>query len=171
MSGCAGARPSRVCEYTCCGARGGCHLTSLPDARSGFADIAHAYGVDLYQCGHVHNYLRFYPEYNGAVDKACASVPGVYQDPKYMITLVAGSPGCQEHISTDLGPADALVVSSLTYGFGLFKAINTTHATWQWVQTLKPTGSKVLSEPQYERVREVKDELTIIQTNHGPRAL
>ena len=63
---------------------------------------------------HVHNYERFYPEYNGAVDKSCVTSPGVYTDPKFMVTLVAGSPGCQEHISSENGPADALAVKSHT---------------------------------------------------------
>ena len=55
-------------------------------------------------------------------------------------------------------------------GFGLFTAHNTSHASWQWVQTLKPTGDRLPSgELDYVQVRNVQDTLTIVQTSHGPR--
>ena len=55
-------------------------------------------------------------------------------------------------------------------GFGLFNAHNTTHASWQWVQTLKPTGvDNEKGEPQFAQVRSVEDSLTMVVSHHGPR--
>ena len=83
-------------------------------------DLAHTYGIDLHIAGHIHTYQRFYPlrmqpygddpskpnNKPADVDLACASTgvqsTGVtienntYTDPKYMVTIVAGSPGNHE---------------------------------------------------------------------------
>jgi predicted MPP superfamily phosphohydrolase len=121
---------------------------------TGFEDLAHAYGVDLFLCGHVHNYERFYPQHHGKVD---SQEKHHYTNPKYMTTIVAGSPGCREKISHGSGPAKALAEHSLSYGYGHLKILNATHLTWEWQQTSK------------EAAREVLDHLTIVQNHHGPR--
>ena len=83
-------------------------------------DLAHTYGIDLHIAGHIHTYQRFYPlrmqpygdnpskpnNKPADVDYSCASTgvqsTGVtienntYTDPKYMVTIVAGSPGNHE---------------------------------------------------------------------------
>lgn len=132
---------------------------------SAFDPILQKYGVDLYFAGHVHNYERFLPILGGSdpptdVDKTCASSDNhVYTNPKYMTTIIVGSPGCHEDISPGCGVTGtgAPVVCSDTYGFGHLQVVNATHAYWTWDET-GPT-------------KDTKDFLWLIQENHGLRSL
>ena len=57
-------------------------------------------GVDVYFCGHVHSYTRWLPfdPITKVYDQETivAAGPNVYTDPKYVVPIVSGSPGCQE---------------------------------------------------------------------------
>ena len=56
-----------------------------------------AAGTDMYFTGHQHNYQRLLPTNNGVVEDGCVSTDNaLYTDCKYMVTVVAGSPGCRE---------------------------------------------------------------------------
>lgn len=76
-----------------------------------------------------------------------------------MVTLVVGSPGCKEKISTGEGPKDARVYHSLTYGFGHLQIPNSTHLLFDWEET----GTE--GSTQYSP----KDKFVLIQNNHRSR--
>eukprot|EP01121_Diplochlamys_sp_Union-15-3_P007165 TRINITY_DN17_c0_g1_i1.p1 TRINITY_DN17_c0_g1~~TRINITY_DN17_c0_g1_i1.p1 ORF type:complete len:412 (+),score=65.24 TRINITY_DN17_c0_g1_i1:155-1390(+) len=117
-----------------------------------FEELAHLYGVDVYLSGHVHNYERFYPYYNGNIDRQ--SDINTFVNPKYMVTIVVGSPGNKELIASNLGPSDSLAYYALKYGYSHLKVHNSTYIHFTWEETGSGTGS---------------DSLWIIQNNHGPR--
>lgn len=127
---------------------------------TGFDDLAHKYGVDLYLTGHVHLYQRFLPLKGPSVikrfappvdvDRHCVSDDGhVYKNPKYMTTIVAGSPGDREiSFVGECLAMDALnalsfhnsqVVCRDSYGYGHLQAHNSTHLSWKWEETAKPS--------------------------------
>ncbi len=133
-------------------------------------DLAHKYGIDLHIAGHIHTYQRFYPlrmqpygndptkpnNKPADVDFNCATTgvqtTGVtienntYTDPKYMVTIVAGSPGNHEVTpSTPPGakpgdrcvgsidkPSDSMPMAACreNYGYGYLQATNATHLHW-----------------------------------------
>jgi len=127
-----------------------------------FDSLSYTYGVDIYFCGHQHNYDRLYP-FHGSSGQSFNSTPNTYTDPKYLIQIVAGSPGNKELISTGLGPAAWRAFNSLTYGYGHLTIINATHLFWEWEQT-----ATALSEIR-NRAANIKDHLWVIQHNHGMR--
>ena len=141
-------------------------------------DLAHKYGIDLHIAGHIHTYQRFYPirmnpfgpklnkttgkmipnNKPADVDFDCASTgvqtTGVtienntYTDPKYMVTIVAGSPGNHEVTPTttanDLkdkrctgsidNPSFGMPMAACreNYGYGYLQGTNRTHLHWTW---------------------------------------
>lgn len=122
---------------------------------SRFGPLLHKYGVDLHLCGHSHNYQRHFPAYDGDVQKF--SDTHVYDNPKYLTTIVAGSAGSKEKISHGLGPKETLVTSVFDYGYGHLQAVNKTHLHWTW----ENTGVYLESG--------VQDFLWIVQGQHGMR--
>lgn len=122
---------------------------------TGFEYLAHKYGVDVFLCGHIHNYERFYPQHNSVVD---VQSPNFYKNPKYMTTIIVGSPGCKENITHELGPKPALVYSSYDYGYGHLFVANYTHLSWDWEEV---SPEKITAS--------IKDTLWIYQSHHGPR--
>jgi len=128
-----------------------------------FDSLSYKYGVDIYFCGHSHNYDRMYP-FHGSAGQSYNSTPNVYTDPKYLIQIVAGSPGNKEDISTGLGPAAWRAYNSLTYGYGHLTIFNSTHLYWEWEQTA--TSMELLQN----RAALIKDRLWVIQHTHGMRS-
>jgi len=128
-----------------------------------FDSLSYKYGVDIYFCGHSHNYDRMYP-FHDAVGQTYNATPNVYTDPKYLIQIVAGSPGNRENISTGLGPAAWRAYSSLSYGYGHLTVFNSTHLYWEWEQTA--TSMELLQD----RAALLKDYLWVVQNNHGMRS-
>jgi len=126
-----------------------------------FDSLSHQYGVDLYFCGHQHNYDRLFPFHDSAGQTY--TTPNLYTDPKYLIQIVSGSPGNKEDISTGLGPTAWRAYNSLTYGFGHLTIFNSTHLYWEWEQT-----ATALSGIR-DRAANLKDYLWIVQHNHGMR--
>lgn len=124
---------------------------------TGFEDLAHKYGVDLYLCGHVHNYQRFFPHHKKKVDKQPTNF---YTNPQYMVTIVIGSPGCRELPSHSLGPKSALATSNFNYGFAHLFVANSTHLNWDWEQISTSDNTKTGS---------IEDNFWIYQSHHGPR--
>jgi len=132
-----------------------------------FERLSNEYGVDLYLCGHQHNYQRLYPSYGKQVQKMSSNI---YVDPKYMVTIVSGSPGCPEYISKGGAPADTVANAFFTYGYGHMKIVNSTHLYWRWEMTSEAkmnlqneVGSIHLDEADW------KDDMWLIQTHHGKR--
>lgn len=58
-------------------------------------------GVDLFLAGHVHNYQRTLPYLGDDVDMQADS--GHYVNPKYMTTLIVGSPGALDMCAAAAG--------------------------------------------------------------------
>jgi len=127
---------------------------------TGFDALADQYGVDLYLTGHVHLYQRFLPLRGSAdirrfappshVDRDCASRDKhVYYNPKHMTTIVAGSPGDKElsfvgecaamGLLNDVAFKSSQVECRDSYGFGLLQAHNSTHLSWIWEETARPS--------------------------------
>jgi hypothetical protein len=135
-----------------------------------FDDPLHYGGVDLYFVGHLHQYTRYIPAWGvqQKTDTACVSPDlGTYLDPKYLVTIISGSPGNQEIQPADCGgPTPNNVLSptaacSRNYGYGYLTVHNASTATWRWNTTVPIAGSP---QPVYA------DELTLIVNHHGPRA-
>jgi hypothetical protein len=126
-----------------------------------FDSLSHQYGVDVYFCGHQHNYDRMFPFHDGA-GQTYDNV-NLYTNPKYLVQIVSGSPGNKELTGTGLGPAAWRAVNNFNYGFGHLTVFNATHLYWEWEQT-----AASLSEIR-NRAANVKDHLWIVQDNHGMR--
>lgn len=118
--------------------------------------------VDVLFCGHIHYYLRNLPydAVTGTIDHA--SVSGVnssiYTNPKYMVNIVTGASGDKEGetpcVVDILPPA---VTCDTDFGYGLFSAINHTHATWSF--------TSIATDWPWSTTN-YTDSLTIIQYNH-----
>jgi hypothetical protein len=131
--------------------------------------LMHEGGVDLFFCGHVHEYRRFLPvdPVSGATDGNCTDkAAAVYTNPAFFVPIVTGAPGCQEVNAHHDMPrvAGGLTVDSVTstnnYGFGKLQIVNATAAHWTWTTAVPHVNS---TDPAYS------DDLWIIQTNHGRR--
>ena len=144
-------------------------------------DVLYQGGVDLYICGHQHNYQRLFPGYRSKKVEVYDD-PSVYTDPKHWAQIVVGSPGCQEKISSGLAPyKNGLAAYFLAYGYGLLRVYNATHLSWKWKQTHKaaalngetPQDGRMISLHNSVTSNagnpSIKDELLLIQHNHGPR--
>jgi 3',5'-cyclic AMP phosphodiesterase CpdA len=126
---------------------------------TGFTDLSHRYGVDLYLAGHVHIYQRFFPLLGPkehkihakplALDTASVSKDQhTYTDPKYMTTIIAGSPGDQEEtVLGECGVEDVITpqakgtvaVCEGNYGYGGIHVYNRTHLYWEYYETGGPS--------------------------------
>lgn len=144
-----------------------------------FLNIFHTYGVDLYICGHQHNYERLYPGLKRVVQKY--DNPNVFVDPKYWTQVVVGSPGCQENISKGSAGKTRSAKQLLTYGYGILQVHNATHLEWSFMQTnlAQPQNGNTFEDQlaiaeQNEKLGlsdkpQVMDHMWLIQHNHGPR--
>ncbi len=94
------------------------------------------------------------------MDKACISADGsTYTNPKYLVNIVTGASGDREDDDKcNSGDANSYTCSE-NYGWGVFQALNATHATWQF-HTVRADGPGA---------KDYSDSLTIVQMNHGPR--
>ncbi|EGD76697.1 hypothetical protein PTSG_08048 [Salpingoeca rosetta] len=121
---------------------------------TGFDALANKYQVDLFLGGHVHIYQRFFPllgltpglQYAKPrdIDKACAADDNhTYRNPKYMTTLIAGSPGDQETTLEGMCLGDEVVEPNIrgtmaecqpNYGYGIMTFPNRTHMHWEWLE-------------------------------------
>jgi hypothetical protein len=101
--------------------------------------------VNLYFCGHQHNYQRLLPQDNGVVEKGCVSADNSTNCAR-MTTVVVGSPGCREKTSSGRAP-DGIAVFAEKYGYGHLTVVNSTVLHWQWeeVGTQDASGAFVRS--------------------------
>ena len=165
-----------------------------PDGNfTGFDRLACEYGVDLYLTGHVHLYQRFLPMLGPAtsrilepprkVDHDSVSVDGhSYINPRFMPTIVVGSPGDQEITPrvgcfgldgvSRIGWDDAQAVCTAEYGYGHLRIVNASHLKWEFRMTGRSPGmydhTHVIS-PRPLKKPIVRDYLWLIQNNHAPR--
>jgi hypothetical protein len=95
---------------------------------------------------HTHySYNRYLPydPATGEVDTASVSADGsVYTNPKFMTVIVTGASGNHErdHPYAKVSPS---YTGTQNYGYGLFSAVNATHATWHFhtVRADGPSGA------------------------------
>ena len=90
----------------------------------------------------------------------------MYTNPKYVVPIVSGVPGCQE-VSAEkncvgLSAKDPQSARCGNYGYGKFTALNATHAHWLWETAVPINGTTDAN---------FSDDLWIVQGSHGPRAL
>ena len=91
------------------------------------------------------------------VDEASVSADAsVYTEPKYMVTIVTGASGDREKDDKYTKESPSLTGSE-NYGWGVFTAVDATHATWDF-HTVKADGGGPA---------DFADHLTIIQTAHA----
>jgi len=95
-----------------------------------------------------------------------------------MVTIVAGSPGCQEHLSP--GPPPAAITAEFIheYGYGHLEVHNATHLFWSWEQTgTAASASSIMERPGRSRAyladpsigdgtADIKDTVWIIKHTH-----
>jgi acid phosphatase type 7 len=136
--------------------------TMEAEAYADFSPILEDGGVDLQFVGHVHYYNRYYPinPVTGDIDKASVSADGsTYTNPKFLVNVVTGASGDREDDDKcKSGDANSYTCSE-NYGWGVFQALNATHATWNF-HTVRADGAGPA---------DYSDSLTIVQMNHGPR--
>lgn len=94
------------------------------------------YGVDLYINGHVHNYQRTAPVYQGIVTSR-SSYGDVYMYPKSPIYITTGGPGSDDTNSkidwTDA--PDWLIAGEEDFSFSILNIYNQTHLYWEQQKT------------------------------------
>jgi hypothetical protein len=95
-------------------------------------DILQKYQTDLYLIGHQHDYQRLLPNNAYKVEECYDASKTVYTDCTSMATLVVGSPGCREKISTGTAPDSVLANAVFNYGWGHLQVCNDTHLHWTW---------------------------------------
>lgn len=67
---------------------------SYQTLQAAIEEMLHAYGVDLYYCGHVHSTEVQWPVFNGT------NVVKSYNNPPYTTHIVGGAAGCDEGLTT-----------------------------------------------------------------------
>ena len=135
---------------------------------TGIADALHVGGVDVFLCGHWHEYFRYFPVTTAGgkmhVDRASVSSDNAtYVDPLYQVAFVIGAPGDIEVNPTScVLETDRHPTCSSNYGYGKLVVHNATTMSWTWMTTVPVQGGKF---PDYA------DAAVIVQHNHGPRAM
>jgi len=126
----------------------------LGDYYFGIEDIFWQYGVDMFICGHEHNYERIWPVYKEKVLNGSTSSP--YTNPKAPVYIVTGAAGCSEdleYIWLEPIPSYSAFRNGITYGYGRMTVYNETMLTFE--QVLAKDGS-------------ILDSINLIKDSHGP---
>lgn len=93
--------------------------------------------VDLYVNGHVHNYQRTAPVYQGRVTSAYDNYASTYINPQSTVYVTTGGPGSDgTNSKVDWTDApDWLVAGEEDYSFSLMNVFNSTHLYWQQLKS------------------------------------
>ena len=148
-----------------CSCDGDCD-SAATRVRNALEPLFYKFGVDLYVCGHEHDYERMFdvapkanllhPWLSGQTTQATTDMPATTY-------IVVGSAGNRENHEPFLRPKpDRTALALNEYGYGRLLVHNTTHMQWQFVVT---DGSQ--SPPKYDIVG---DEVMLVQHRHGPFA-
>jgi len=99
---------------------------SKGNARRVFEDIFYENNIDMFICGHVHSYERFYPVYKDKLEQSS------YDNPRAPTYIVAGNSGNIEgHTTLINNPPDYLAISNQEdYGYGILEIHNSTSLSW-----------------------------------------
>jgi len=135
---------------------------------SSIEPLLQAAKVDHYICGHQRDALmrsQLLVQKHGVVEKDCVSADASqYVNCRSMTTVVVGSPGCKELISTDSAP-NGVQVFAKAYGYGHITVYNATHLHFQWEEL----GQRDASGRLVRRVGSAAgfyDEFWLINGNH-----
>lgn len=99
---------------------------------SGLGYLLGKYGVDMYICGHQHNYERMAPILYRTFETILD--PFIYKKPHFPIHIVNGAAGGPEGIEKfDFGIMPYSLVRKAIYSFGSFTIHNETHLHWEQI--------------------------------------
>ena len=95
------------------------------------------YKVDLYVNGHVHNYQRTSPVYQGNVAVGGGLLGSTYVNPAATVYVTTGGPGADDTNSKIdwTNAPEWLVAGEEDYSFSVVNVFNTTHLYWQQLKS------------------------------------
>ncbi|GMI10339.1 hypothetical protein TrLO_g9868 [Triparma laevis f. longispina] len=96
--------------------------------RDGMEEIFYKHGVDMYICGHEHNYERMYDVYKNETSKTTVNPPAT----TYVVTGDAGGP--EEHESFTRPQPDMAAFRTDAYGYSRMTVYNESHLYWEQVE-------------------------------------
>lgn len=101
-----------------------------------FAPVFAKYPVDMFFCGHRHEYVRSFPT-KSAQEFAVSSDPHVYKNPQYPTWITAGTGGNTElkNGPKDANPPATIAFQSAGFGYVRLTAYNRTHLYSEFVLT------------------------------------
>ena len=105
------------------------------------------YNVDIYFCGHTHNYQRSLPFANGKVSDAKCYSKNTYLNCKGTVGVLAGSPGMSQGLGTRKMPADILALNLQAWGYGHLNVVNSSHVFWNWFEVATNASGRNMSIP------------------------
>lgn len=91
-------------------------------------EIFYKYGVDMYICGHEHNYERMYDVYKNETTQSTINPPAT----TYVVTGDAGGP--EDHESFELPQPDRTAFRTDAFGYSRMTVYNETHLFWEQVE-------------------------------------
>lgn len=101
---------------------------SAKTVRDGMEEIFYKYGVDMYICGHEHNYERMYDVYKNETTQSTVNPPAT----TYVVTGDAGGP--EDHESFELPQPDRTAFRTDAFGYSRMTVYNETHLFWEQVE-------------------------------------
>lgn len=99
----------------------------LKPLRDAVERLFHEHKVDLFVCGHVHNYERSYPIYEG--NRTSTS----YVNPSGLVHVIVGNAGCPEGVEKDFSkhqPEWSAYRYDESTGYGVLKVAGKSQMTW-----------------------------------------
>jgi hypothetical protein len=106
----------------------------------GLVEPFKAANVDMFFCGHTHNYQRLRAFADSASSDPSCLVGNTYTDCKGTIGILAGSPGMDQGLGTRNAPKDVLVLNLQAWGYGHLTVVNATHLHWNWFEVATKEG-------------------------------
>ncbi|OQR96640.1 calcineurin-like phosphoesterase [Achlya hypogyna] len=126
--------------------------------RDAFEDLFYEHGVDLYLCGHQHNYERMYDVYRGTTERKERNMRAT----THILTGAAGQSRVLPVRKPFLRPAEAWdAFRNNIFGYGRLVIQNATHLHWQQVECdpANPAASHLNGK--------AVDDVWLIQEHHG----
>lgn len=120
----------------------------------GIEELFYKYGVDMFLCGHEHNYERIWPIYKETVYNGSLEHP--YTNPKAPVYVVTGAPGCDEDLQNQWKepiPSWSAIRNGVDYTYSIMTVYNTTTLSWEQIRA--SDGAVI-------------DKFNLIKTSHGP---
>ncbi|KAF0696329.1 Aste57867_12888 [Aphanomyces stellatus] len=126
--------------------------------RDAFEDIFYTHGVDLYLCGHQHNYERMFDVYRNATERRTTDMRAT----TYILTGAAGqSKVLPVHKPFERPPAPYDAFRNSIFGFSRLVVYNASHLQWQQIECdpYNPAAMSVNGR--------AIDDVWLVQTRHG----